>query len=360
MNITSYKCPCCGASIHYDGKIDKLSCASCGNDFDPANLKQMEEILENTVSEEAAHWDWAETQKEEQLEKMCSYSCPSCGGEIIAEQTTAATFCPYCGNATIMSGQLSGTYRPDLIIPFKLDSKAAVSALKAFYKRKFLLPKLFKDENHIQEIRGVYVPFWLYSCDATGSFRYRATRVRSWTDGRYQITETSHFMIGRGGELGFNQIPADGSKKMDDAVMNAIEPFHFSEARDFNAAYLSGFYADKFDVAAQENAEKINLRVKNTMEDHFRDTVRGYASVRLENSSVQMKNDQVQYALLPVWLLNTYYKGRRYLFAMNGQTGRLIGDLPVSRARFWGLFAGISLLAEAIILLILLLGGLLS
>lgn len=356
MNVTSYKCPCCGAALTY-APTGTVTCASCGNAFDPENLSQMQEMLESAVSENAA--EWTDTARDGAFEGMRAYSCPSCGGEIMAEETTAATFCPYCGNATIMGGQLSGAFKPDLIIPFKLDRAAATAALKAHMKGKPLLPKAFRDTHHLEEVRGLYVPFWLYSCDAAGSACYRGTRVRTWVSGRHQITETSHFMIERSGGLALTRIPADASKKMENSVMDAIEPFDYSAAIPFDPVYLSGFYADKYDVTADENADQINRRVRKSVEDQLRGTVGGYQSVRVEQSRVQTKNEQVQYALLPVWLLTTEYRGKQYLFAMNGQTGRMVGDLPVHHGRFFGWLFGVAAAAEVLLLLLLLLGGLL-
>ncbi len=355
--VTSYKCPSCGATLQYKGLSGKLECDSCHNVFDPENIKQMDQVMRNVISEKHAAWNRTPEEGEEIFTGMADYSCPSCGGEIIAEETTSATFCPFCGSATIMGGQLSGAYRPDLILPFRLDREAATSALRAYYKKKPLLPQKFKDENHIKEIKGIYVPFWLYSCDTEGSYRYRATRVHSWTDGRFQHTDTDYYMISRDGNLSFLKIPADASKKMENAIMDALEPFDFSQAHPFEAAYLSGFYADKYDVSAKENADRVNQRIRHSVEEAFRDTVQGFSSIHTDAGAVKMKNDQVQYALLPVWMLTTEYQGNTYLFAMNGQSGKLIGDLPVSKSRFAAWLFGIAAISEAAFLLVLLLGG---
>ena len=185
---------------------------------------------------------------------------------------------------------------------------------------KRLLPKVFKSQNHIEEIKGVYVPFWLFDTDAKAKIRYRATTVRTWSDSEYDYTETSHFMVHRGGSIGFERVPVDGSSKMADDLMESIEPYNFEDAVDFQTAYLAGYMADKYDVTAEQSIERANERVKQSTEDVFADTVTGYAT-----------NGKAKYALYPVWMLTTSWNGNNYIFAMNGQTGKFVGDLPVDK-----------------------------
>lgn len=235
------------------------------------------------------------------------------------------------------------------MIPFKIDKKAAKEALQRHYKGKKLLPKIFKKENHIDEIKGVYVPFWLFDADADADIRYKATRVRTWSDSDYDYTETSYYSIGRSGDIGFDRVPVDGSSKMPDDLMESIEPFKFEDAVDFKTAYLAGYLADKYDVTAEQSIDRANERIKRSTEDAFASTVKGYHSVTTENSSIRLHNGKAKYALYPVWLLNTTWKGKKYLFAMNGQTGKFVGDLPVDNGLYFkwlgGLTAGFGVIA---------------
>lgn len=243
----------------------------------------------------------------------------------------AATSCPFCDNPIVMMGQFAGALKPDLVIPFKLDKKAAKEGLKKHLTGKRLLPKIFKDQNHIDEIKGIYVPFWLFDTNVDATVSYRATKVRMWSDSDYDYTETSHFMVHRGGSIGFENVPVDGSTKMADDLMESIEPFNISGAVDFQTAYLAGYLADKYDVTAEQSIERANKRVKHSTEEAFAETVKGYATVTTDNSSVQFHGGKAKYALYPVWLLNTTWNGNKYTFAMNGQTGKFVGDLPVDK-----------------------------
>lgn len=333
--LQEYKCPCCGGAIAFDSTLQKLKCPYCDTEFEVETLenygKELESEPDDSMNwETSAGGDW----QEGEAEGLRSYVCKSCGGEIVADDTTAATSCPFCGNPIVMSGQVSGYLKPDYVIPFKLDKKAAKEALKKHYSGKKLLPKVFKDENHIDEIRGVYVPFWLFDADADAHIRYRATRVRVWSDRDYNYTETAFFSVVRGGSIGFQRVPVDGSSKMPDDLMESIEPFYFDDAVDFHTAYLAGYLADKYDVDAEASVERANERIKNSTADAFAQTVQGYATVTPEASGIHLQNGRAKYALYPVWLLNTTWKGKKYTFAMNGQTGKFVGDLPLDKGAY--------------------------
>jgi len=252
--------------------------------------------------------------------------------------------CPCCGNAQIVKARLSGLLKPDWVIPFKLDKEVAVSALKKFCHGKRLLPSSFKEEKRVESVQSLYLPFWLFDAKARGHIRYRATRVNSWSDSRFHYTKTEYYSVVRDGVLDFEKIPVDGSDKMDDAYMDAIEPFEYADLKDFNTAFLAGHTAEKFDVNVEQSKERASGRIKTSVEDQFKRSVTGYTSVKTENSNVNIEGSKVHYSLFPVWVLNTLHKGKSYVFMMNGQTGRLAGRLPTDRGKCWkyrGLIAGI-------------------
>ena len=331
--LQEYKCPCCGGAIAFDSTIQKMKCPYCDTEFEMDVLKGYDAELQD---EEADNMDWEPTAggewEEGETDGLRTYVCKSCGGEIVGDANTAATSCPFCDNPIVMMGQFSGTLKPDLVIPFKLNKKAAKEGLVKHLTGKRLLPKIFKDQNHIDEIKGVYVPFWLFDTDVDAKVRYKATKVRTWSDSNYNYTKTSYFMVHRGGSIGFEDVPVDGSTKMADDLMESIEPFNCAEAVDFQTAYLAGYLADKYDVTAEESIDRANERVKKSTEQAFAETVIGYETVTAENTSVQFHGGKARYALYPVWLLNTTWNGNRYTFAMNGQTGKFVGDLPVDKA----------------------------
>ena len=325
-----YKCPCCDGAIEFDSTVQKMKCPYCGTEFEMEAIQPQEEQADEMTWDTAAGGEWLEGE----TEGLRVYTCQTCGGEIVADGTTGATECPYCGNPVVMTGQFSGDLKPDLVIPFKLDRKAAIAALNKFYRGKKLLPRVFRDQNHIKEVKGLYVPVWLFDTDADAHVRYKASTVRTWSDSDYNYTETSYFSVTRGGSIGFADVPVDGSTKMDDSLMESIEPFDLSAAVDFRTAYLSGYLADKYDVDAEESVQRANERIKRSTEDAFAATVQGYSTVMPTSSSIRLNNGRARYALLPVWILNTQWNGRKFTFAINGQTGKIVGDLPMDQGAY--------------------------
>ena len=351
--VMNYQCPACGGPLKFlDGS---LKCEYCESVFSVQEMEKARAEDLQQAAEQKHKDDHIETSGEfspEEASHLRAYNCPSCSAQLICDENTAATCCPYCGNPTVVPANVSGALKPDYIIPFKVDKKAAVDALTKFYTGKKLLPANFSEKNHIEEIQGVYVPFWLYDCTLAGQAQYQAQNVRSWRQGDYRITETSHFLVARGGKLRFERIPVDASKKMPDAHMDAIEPYDYKDLVPFATSYLPGYLADRYDVEAKDAAVRARGRAQDSMENALAKTVTQYAMVTKTGSRFQVESQQVKYALMPVWLLSTKWNDQNFLFAMNGQTGKLIGDLPVSGSKYWGWFFKIFLPLAAIILFV--------
>lgn len=344
-DIQEYKCPNCGGAIAFDSTLQKMKCPYCDAEFEMEALQKYDETLQQEP-EENMNWNTtagSEWQEGEQ-EGLQTYVCRSCGGEIVGDETLAASSCPFCGNPIVIMGQFAGDLRPDYVIPFRLDKKAAKEGLRKHLQGKRLLPKIFKDENHIDEIRGVYVPFWLFDTDADADIRYRATKETHWSDDDYDYTKTNYYIVMRAGDLGFCHVPVDGSERMPDDLMESVEPFDFTQAVPFQTAYLAGYMADKYDVNAEQSVERANERVRRSTEAAFAATASGYTTIIPEHSSIRLHGGTVKYALYPVWILNTTWNGKQFTFAMNGQTGKFVGNLPVDKtaARLWTL--GLSVL----------------
>lgn len=366
--VTNYQCPACTGPLHYSAKSGKLECDYCDSSFDVAEIEALyaRKEAEAAAAKQAADakaeaaqaakaeaaeaaaasggWDTSDLSRDwgAEADGLRVYSCPSCGAELICDQSTAATACPYCGNPAIVPGQFSGALRPDYILPFRLSKDDAVQALRAHYKGKPFLPRSFTSANHIEQIQGVYVPFWLFDGGAEGAASYRASNTNVYETGDYEITETRHYHVVRAGSLAFEKIPVDASSKMPDDHMDSIEPFDYAQLRPFSTAYLPGYLADKYDVTIDDSRDRADTRCRETLAQALRDTVTGYGACVTEREDIALRRGKVHYALLPVWMLSTKWNGQDFLFAMNGQTGKLVGDLPTDRGRFWGMFAAIA------------------
>ena len=369
--VTNYQCPACTGPLHFSAETGKLTCEYCGSAYDVAEIEALyaQKEAEAAAAKEAADakadaakadaadggWDTSGLSSDwgADADGLRVYGCPSCGAELICDETTAATSCPYCGNPTVVPGQFSGALKPEFVLPFRMTKDDAVRALRAHYRGKPSLPRSFTAGNHIEEIQGVYVPFWLYDATADARGAYEGEVTESHREGDYIVTNTQHYNVARAGEADFIKVPVDGSSKMPDAHMDAIEPFDYSAIQPFSTAYLPGFLADRYDEDEEKCLPRATRRMENTTRAALRETIDGYSEVHTKAENINIDIRKAHYALLPVWMLHTRWNDKDFLFAMNGQTGKLIGDLPVDPKRVAAWFAGISLPLMVILALFL-------
>ncbi len=318
MKAVNHKCPNCNASLKYNPKSKNWICEYCGGIFSLKDLEKNENKFKNVT----------EKVKDNSAD-MDEYYCEDCGAKILADKNTSATFCVYCKNTVLLKNRLTDKFAPVKIIPFTKTKEEAIEGFKKVCKGKLLMPKEFDDPKNIKEITGVYIPFWLYSCDMDYKITGKGNRVSTWSTSDYIYTKTDTYQVERDGQFSFSNIPVDGSTRFNDAIMNSIEPFDYSELVDFNPSYLAGFLSEKYDVEAND-AKKICIdRAKESCCDELSGDI-GYAPFILENKNGEIKDEKTDYVLLPVWMLNVKYKDKLYTFAMNGETGKMIGDIPYS------------------------------
>ncbi|WP_296399453.1 hypothetical protein [Acidaminococcus timonensis] len=333
----AYKCPNCGGPLEFQPGASQVVCPYCDTKLDVAQMEALfarqqeraaaaQEAKEERWNTEMAGKEWST----EEASVLKAFTCSACGAEIVCDENTLATECCYCGNPTMMPNRFSGMLKPDYVIPFTKTKDDAVAALKEFYKGKRLLPAAFTANNRVQDIQPMYVPFWLFDSKihASADFQGEDDNVMETSD--EIITETRVFQCIRSGRMSFHKIPVDGSSKMDDTYMESIEPFDYSKMVPFSPAYLTGFLADKYDVDAEASVPRADERVERSAVGVLEETVkaRGYDRTILKDSVVRKDEDQVAYALAPVWILTTRYQDKPYTFMMNGQTGKMVGTLP--------------------------------
>ncbi len=337
--IQTYKCPSCSAPLRYDVS-GKLVCDACGNEYEREVIEMMD-----TYDRQEADFDWGEykknfTEQAQRLDAGAVYVCQSCGAVIETDATTAATHCPYCDNEIVITDRLDGGLKPSGVIPFKIDKKAAQAAVLKHFEGKKLLPKDFREQHTLDRIRGIYVPFWLFDSGMDGKMVMDASNIRVWSDSSYDYTETKHYLLTVDGSMKFEKVPVDGSSKMDDDLMDALEPFDFSDVRPFDPTYLSGFLADRFDDDPDASLPRASERMKRSAEAAIRAEGSEFSSVTVRNSLMKLVDPSVKYVFLPVYLLNVNYKDKKYRFAVNGQTGKVVGELPISKLKQWMYFGG--------------------
>jgi len=338
------RCPACRASISFNPKLGKWKCDYCGEEF---TLEEMQKHTDNASGEKKNQ----KTSKNDNFDGYISYHCESCGAEIIADNETSATFCVYCGNTAILQSKLTGKFSPDLVIPFKKTKEEAIEAFKGLSKGRPLMPKDFNNEKNIEKIRGIYIPFWLFDINNTGDIEMDATNVKMWSVGNTHYTRTDYYKVIRGGSMDYSKVPVDGSTHFANDIMNTIEPFNYSELVPYNHAYLSGFYAEKYDQEPEQVFAEAADRSINSTKDYFKNDAKAYTTKTIVSNSLVATEKQRYYALLPVWMVNVKYKDKMHIFAMNGETGEFIGDIPLDGLKTFIYFIVIFLIVFAVVLL---------
>ena len=341
MSTIAYQCPCCGAPLAYGAESGKLECAACGNSYELDAL----EVMNEPQQTDGIRFDMpTETFDESEAAQMRAYICQGCGAELMTEETTTATECPYCGSPSVLPEHIDSAVKPELVIPFTVTKEQAQSQFENYFKGKRLLPNVFLNtRNRIAEMRKLYVPYWLFDCRAGGNIVYDAEKEHTRREGEWEVTYTEHYSVARAGMMDFEAIPVDGSVKLDNKITESLEPYDLSAAVPFVPAVLAGAMADHADVDSSDCVERARQRVENSMEQALRSTVSGYTSVVPRSRSFHTEEGKVTPVLMPVWLITTEKDRKTYTFAINGQTGKLTCDVPADTKKSWlyggGVFA---------------------
>lgn len=358
MAVVSYKCPNCGGNLGFDPETQKLKCEYCLSSFDQEEVEKLthehtydtpgQEIIED--DSQSAYYDVHGSAN--------LYTCPSCGAQVITDSNTSATTCYYCHNPIAFTKQLSDEFRPSKVIPFQKSKDQALQTFLNWCGHKKFLPDDFSSPRQLENIAGLYVPYWLVDCDAYGYMRGTGKKIHSWRQGDYRYTKTDIFAISRAAKMSFSYLPHDASSKADDKIMESIAPFNYEDLKDFSYSYLSGFMSEKYDVDKEAVYPLIKSRVEQAVERELRSSILGYTTTSMAGSNVQVNRTRFHYTLMPVWMLTYTYENTTYMFAMNGQTGKTFGSLPVSQKKLNILFLVVFLISFVIILFgLLYMGG---
>lgn len=350
MSTIVYKCPCCGSSLAFSGASGKLECASCGNSYESDALEAM-----NVEEGGSVEFDMPqESLNADEAAQMQAYICQGCGAELMTEGTTTATECPYCGSPTILPDRIEGGVKPEKVVPFVISKEEAQKQFEEYFKGKRLMPNIFlNSRNRIAEMRKLYVPYWLFDCNAHASIVYNAERDHVQRQGDWEITRTEHYVVRRRGRMNFENIPVDGSEKLDNKITESLEPYDLSTAVPFQPAVLAGAMADHADVNADECKDRAVNRVENSVANAMRSTVVGYSRVAEHSRNIRSMDSKVTPVLMPVWLITTQKEDKTYTFAINGQTGKLTCDVPTDKKKAFAWGAGVFACVFAIAMLVL-------
>ena len=352
--IITYHCPNCGGPLKFNPKLQKYACEFCLSEFTEQEAQEEEIAKEEEKAREKRAQEEEKAEQSGREGEPVLYSCPSCGAEVVTDETTAATFCYYCHNPVILTGRLSGEYHPDYVIPFSIEKEKAVEMFRSWMKKKRFTPKAFYSEDQIEKISGVYFPYLLYSCRVNGQLIARADRLRIWVSGNYRYTETQTYEVKREGLMPIKYVPRNALKKASKELTEGVFPFDTDVMKPFTMGYLSGFVAERRDMGETDFSSEVKDEVRSFARDSLKNSITSYDTLRVQDESFSFTEEQWQYALLPVWAL-TYFdraKNAMYYFTINGQTGKVCGKLPVDKGKLLLLFLEIFIPVLAAMLIV--------
>ncbi len=377
MATLNYKCPKCGGPLQFNPETQKFLCEYCYSEFTDKEVQERYAEREQQQTRDEREVERAEKKKAEAQqgadngeEYAVSYTCPSCGAEVITTSTTAATQCVYCQNPIVLGGRLSDEFKPDTVIPFAIDKKKAVDVFLNMCKKRKFLPKGFTSSKQFEKMQGVYFPYWYVDEQMRSSVSATGKKERTWTSGNRRYTETSTYRLYRTGDIMIqnvaesalrvteeNSVKADikVSQKTKQEMLNCVHPFDLSKEIPFSMSYLSGFQAEKRDISQQDLTAQVAQRMDDYAKTLLENTMSGYSGVSIDNYNDETFNQKWRYSLLPVWIVTYKFNGEILPFAINGQTGKTYGKLPIAI----GKVIGIAAIIAVVIFIIATLGGML-
>lgn len=327
MMTLHHKCPGCGSDMVFDAGTGTLVCPSCRAQMDVEAADARPDSGPKPGHDGTA-----------------AYHCENCGADLMALPETAATVCAFCGAGVVLADRVAGEHAPEYVIPFAIGREEAIKAFRKWCRNGLLTPRGFMTADRINSITGIYVPFWLYDLNSRVKVRAVCTKVRTYRRGDYLYTETHYYDVYRELDLHYLKVPVDASAKMDDAFMDRLEPYRYDGLKEFRPAYLAGFLAEKYQFTDRELLDRAKDKIRGFIESAIRSSFSGYATVTRVSEDIDTRHVESRYVLLPVWLVVYDYDNFKHNFAMNGQTGKITGRPPLSRAKiaawFGGIFAG--------------------
>jgi len=297
-----YKCVNCGGNVVYDPDSEKMHCPYCDS-------KDCEE-------ERYDHADMS--------------VCPDCGGAMKVLEHTSALMCEYCNNYVILDERVENQYLPNRMIPFKLGKDKVKELMKNKFKRILFTPTDFLSEARLNQIQGTYVPFWMFDYDTDCSLDAVGIKIRVWTSGNTEYTEKSFYHVERNMNIDYQDIPVDASIAMPDPIMDLMEPYDYSAMIPFTKKLMSGFYGEKYNMEAGTIECRAREKMEASAQQILRNSVSGYNKLMNENKNISVRRTERRYDLLPVWKYDYSYQGENYPFYINGQTGKIVGKVPIS------------------------------
>lgn len=311
-----YACPNCGGNLQFDIRSQQLGCGYCNTKFNPY------EITKDKDAEEENDYE------------VTVFRCPQCGGEIYSTDHTAAGFCSFCGASTILSSRLEKEKRPAFIIPFQKTKEDCKTEYMKRVRKAVFAPKELRNPKHIDSFRGIYMPYWVYRVTQQGPLLLLGRT--SHQSGDYKITD--YYNLTGNLDFDYDGLSYDASSSFADDISNRIVPFDAKRMQEFTPSILSGFYADMADVGKElymeEAVNTANAQTKQYLEKELELGHYNLGTYGDLSDKYHTRCEGAELAMFPVWFLSYRNKDRVAYATVNGQTGKVIADLPVKISKY--------------------------
>ena len=314
-------CPGCGANLTYNIEKGRLYCSYCSSDYAPNDKR---------LRQKAAG--------EEELIDAKVFTCPQCGGEMYTTDVDATAYCSYCGASNVLQSRVEGIDAPKKIIPFSVTKKECIDKFNKLAKGTLYAPREFRNGSGEEKLRPLYVPYRIFDLELDG--QAEICGKATWIDGAMRITEDRRINCDLNAE--FKDLAYDASSAFDDTLAEQIAPFDMKEGRDFDSVYLAGAYANIPDVDAEPYRQKALEYVAQKSVDALQKKsvfeateLADYPDGSSLTDHLPVKKETTYTALLPVWFMS-FRRGNRIAYAaVNGESGKVYSDIPVSIPAFW-------------------------
>lgn len=352
MATYSYKCPNCSGPLTYKPDLGRLKCDYCGSAF---TLEEIDEYIKNNpdkeirIEEEHGH----DNNEKSGQDELKSYTCANCGAEVVTSSTTLTTFCYYCHNPVVLTDRTLGEFKPDKLIPFAIDKKKAEEILLDWVRKKRYVKRDFYSQTQLEKISGMYLPYW--STDTTFNIKLNGEgdKINMYTTGDTEYIENSTFRIERKGDCEIQNISKLAYSKIDESLIDSITPYMFEDLKDFKNYYLNGFFSETYDKTFDQLKNDLDKDAKSYAKNAVRNDLSEYTSYSLSEETYDIIDYSKNYLLLPAWILTYDYLGKKYVYAINGQSGKAYGNLPIDNK----LLIKDALIAALIVFVMCILGG---
>lgn len=313
--------------MQYDVHKEQFVCTSCGN-----------EGKIEALSEQIREYDFSQYREWEQnsisFEGMKSVQCQSCGAEIVFEPQDTALLCPMCGSSHVAAEKQCAGVPPEGIIPFKMDPYDAQQLFRKWVEGLWFAPNALKKTYQEGNLTGIYIPFWTFDTDAVGHYWGRGGRVRVVEQGNGQKSTTiDWYPVSGVVSSSFDDIQICASRREGAQIIQKVEPYNtIHRLKPYSPAYLSGYKAEHYTVRADEGFEQARDQVYRTLHNQAVQQVmmRGFQQVQIASLDVTCSNVTYKHVLLPVYTSFFGFGGKKYIYAINGETGRVAGERPYS------------------------------